>query len=788
MVEATATPVVAALVSPVSPVTGIPASPTPHWNSGSTSQPSPTVSATATASATPSATPSSTPVGTPAIGEPLPLSLGWRLDANSHLTGVAVSVSCGGSEQRESDGPVFFLGSLGRTVYALDRHGKVEWQARLPGPIYALAFVNAGEQPDSLAVAGDTGVTLLDMRGRRLWYRDLGSRITALESSAGCDQPDGGLLAGGWDEKLTRLDSKGDLLWQADLGAPVSDILWLAGGKVAVAATLGGELWAFGRSGEEMWRLVVDPGVPITGLTPLPKDDNTALLVGLQSGRLVALDIGGGPGNQPIVLTPGQESAGEPQVLWQQALGEGGPVWHSADVDGDAVPEIVVGMGGDAPELALVSGSGELAWRVLLPSPVNAVTVLTTEAGASILAGLASGEIQAYDDRGRLRASVHAGLSVWHLAADRDRVLALADVVAWQIVPEVGPAGSSWLRVPGLADPSTGPADLAALTPEARPEGEAVLVFLGDVVPGRSMEAQLARYGPAYPWGGLEPLLRQADLAVANLESVLTTQGQPLSKPYVIRAHPRWVQTLVDAGFDLVSLANNHALDYGQVGLDDTLSALDAVRIASVGAGCKTSTGEGSQPAADLGDSCQGGKPDILTLNGVRVAVLGYAGAYWNDSPDMPASDQIAWAEPARIQADVRAARDQADIVIVLLHAGVEYAAKPSPNQVTVAHAAIDAGADLVVGHHPHVTQTVERYDSPASKDGRHGLIVYSLGNAVFDIPRQAAMQGDLLRVYVTRDGLQRAELWPFWIEDSIRPRLLAGDNGNPRFSIIYDR
>jgi poly-gamma-glutamate synthesis protein (capsule biosynthesis protein) len=114
---------------------------------------------------------------------------------------------------------------------------------------------------------------------------------------------------------------------------------------------------------------------------------------------------------------------------------------------------------------------------------------------------------------------------------------------------------------------------------------------------------------------------------------------------------------------------------------------------------------------------------------------------------------------------------------------------------VAVAHAAIDAGADLVVGHHPHVTQTVERYDSPrrspsgeGSKDGRHGLIVYSLGNAVFDIPRQAAMQGDLLRVYVTRDGLQRAELWPFWIEDSIRPRLLAGDNGKPRFSIIYDK
>jgi poly-gamma-glutamate synthesis protein (capsule biosynthesis protein) len=297
------------------------------------------------------------------------------------------------------------------------------------------------------------------------------------------------------------------------------------------------------------------------------------------------------------------------------------------------------------------------------------------------------------------------------------------------------------------------------------------------------MEAQLARYGPAYPWGGLGPLLRQADLAVANLESVLTTQGQSLNKRYIIRAHPMWGQTLVEAGFDLVSLANNHALDYGQVGLDETLSTLDALGIASVGAGCETSTNENAH-------FCQAVRPAIFTLNGVKVAVLGYAGAYWNGSPDMPASDKIAWAEPARVQADVRAARDQADVVIVLLHAGIEYAAQPSPNQVAVAHAAIDAGADLVVGHHPHVTQTVERYSSQsaAEESDRDSLIVYSLGDALFDIPRQAAMQGDLLRVYVTRDGLRRAELWPFWIEDAIRPRFLADDDGNPRFSIIYGK
>ena len=236
-----------------------------------------------------------------------------------------------------------------------------------------------------------------------------------------------------------------------------------------------------------------------------------------------------------------------------------------------------------------------------------------------------------------------------------------------------------------------------------------------------------------------------------------------MNKPYLIRAHPAWGQMLVAGGIDLVSLANNHVLDYGQVGLDDTLATLDGLDIRAVGAG--RSPEEAVQPA-------------MYTLNGVRVAVLAFAGAYWNGSIDMPATDRVAWAEPGRVQAAVRAVRGQADVVIVILHAGREYARTPSESQVAAAHAAIDAGADLVVGHHPHVTQTVERY-------GR-GLIVYSLGNAVFDIPRQAAMQGHLLRVHVSRAGLTRAELWPFWIEEAVRPRLLAGQDGSPQVSIVF--
>jgi poly-gamma-glutamate synthesis protein (capsule biosynthesis protein) len=236
-----------------------------------------------------------------------------------------------------------------------------------------------------------------------------------------------------------------------------------------------------------------------------------------------------------------------------------------------------------------------------------------------------------------------------------------------------------------------------------------------------------------------------------------------MDKSYLIRSHPDTGETLVEAGFDLVHLGNNHALDYGQAALDQTLSALEHFGIGWVGVG---SSREMAHAA------------DILDLNGLQVAVLGYAAARWNGSEDVPATDLITWAEPDAVRADVQAVRDRADLVIVQLHAGTEYSTSPSPDQVRVARTAIDAGADLVVGHHPHVTQTVERY--------KDGLIVYSLGDALFDIPRQAAMRGHLLRIHATEDGLVQAELWPFWIADSIQPRLLDDGDGEALYRIIY--
>ncbi len=720
---ATAVPSAIAVASPrLSPTS------TPLPQASPTLSPTSTPTSTETVQPSPSPvpdtpTPTAPPIQTPGAGDSLPMSLDWRFDANGHLSsGLLV----------EADGrSLFLLASFGRSVYALTEQGRVAWRLRTSGPVYALAPLG-----DSLLAAGDDAgnVTAFSATGRQLWEHALGTRVTAL-----CGNWQGGLLAGGWDERLSFLTSGGELQWHADLDGPVSGIACVPG--LALAATLNGEVAAFDGDGAEVWRYRA--GSPITGIGTVGSGTDSVVILALQDGRLLALEPGGVP-------------------LWQQPLGIGGPVWQVADLAEQDGSEIVAGTGGDAPLLALLSAGGDILWRRALPSAVGALATLDLDGDGTqeILAGLASGQVQAYDVQGRLRGSVHAGLQVWGLhAAANGTVLVRADVVAWRVMGEKGLAGQPWLRAPAMVEPV--PDSLPAAT--EREEGEAILVFLGDVSPGRSMEAQLVRYGPAYPWGGLAPLLHEADLAVASLESVLATRGEPLDKSYLIRAHPSTAETLVAGGFDLVNLANNHVLDFGQAALNQMTNTLQALDVATVGAGS-------SQEMAR--------RPALFDLNGLRIAVLGYAAARWNGSVDVPATDSVAWAVPRAVQADVQAIRDTVDLVIVQLHAGTEYATSPSPDQVRFAHAAIDAGADLVVGHHPHVPQTVERYGN--------GLIVYSLGNALFDIPRQATMQGHMLRIHATHEGLVQAELWPIWIADTIQPRILDDGYGQPRVRIVY--
>ncbi len=250
----------------------------------------------------------------------------------------------------------------------------------------------------------------------------------------------------------------------------------------------------------------------------------------------------------------------------------------------------------------------------------------------------------------------------------------------------------------------TNPTPVATPVPSPR---FAYLVFVGDIMLSRSVgAAMLARNDWRWPFERIASVTAAADLAFGNLETPVSVRGSPQGCGYCFRTDPRAVAGLTYAGFDVLSVANNHAHDYGQAAYADTLTILASAGIDPVGAAGSV----------------------MKTVDDTRIAFLAYT--YPLDQ--------------ARIIADIAAVRHVADIVVASFHDGIEYEPVHDAEQERVYRAAVDAGADLVIGSHPHVVQDSERY-------GR-GFIAYSLGNFVFDQTfSSATMHGMLLDV--TLDG-----------------------------------
>ncbi len=270
----------------------------------------------------------------------------------------------------------------------------------------------------------------------------------------------------------------------------------------------------------------------------------------------------------------------------------------------------------------------------------------------------------------------------------------------------------------------------------------------------RGVESAASRAGRDYPFERMLTTLRRADISFGNLECALTTHREAVPKRYNFRASPRWAQKLAGAGFDAVSLANNHSQDYGTRGLADTIACLKRAQVLPIGGGMTMSEAR---------------RPHVLTRKGVRVALLAYLGMFPPILPIIPKGPSVAMAEPAQMRADIAGARKKADVVVVSLHAGVEMQGSPSWRQKTLAREAIEAGADIVLGHHPHVVQPLVRY--------RGKYIFLSLGNFVFN-PSPSFLRNPtgpwsaMADIRLSRRGVVEAKLVPLLIVDrQPRPR-----------------
>jgi poly-gamma-glutamate capsule biosynthesis protein CapA/YwtB (metallophosphatase superfamily) len=300
--------------------------------------------------------------------------------------------------------------------------------------------------------------------------------------------------------------------------------------------------------------------------------------------------------------------------------------------------------------------------------------------------------------------------------------------------------------------------------PEQKKAQETSLIVVGDVMLGRRVSNE------ADPLGGVTTWLSSTDLTAGNLECAIAPEGAVLPTqqagsepggPYLLVASSNAVGQLSQAGFDLLGLANNHALDRGLQGLAETGTALEKAGLLPLGAGP---------------DSEHAYMPVIKEVNGLRLAFLAFnavpspRGPEWSGEVRQT-TPESGWAlagwERERALAAVQSAHQQADAVIVSIHWGYEYETRVDPAQRDMARALVAAGADLVIGHHPHVVQELEKLPKP---DGGQALVAYSLGNFVFDQGFEATGQGLALRVFFDPSGLSAVQALP--VHSGVRPAL----------------
>jgi poly-gamma-glutamate synthesis protein (capsule biosynthesis protein) len=299
--------------------------------------------------------------------------------------------------------------------------------------------------------------------------------------------------------------------------------------------------------------------------------------------------------------------------------------------------------------------------------------------------------------------------------------------------------------------------------------------------------------GFGWLWAPVADLLAGTDVTFANLETPVAPRAGRGSRSFVFNAPPAVVTALRRAGVGVVSVANNHIFDQGRPGFEETLKQLDALGMAYVGAG----------PAG------REAGPRVVDVNGMRLAFLGYARFFNQDGNECPPRTagrgpcvKAALLDGERAVREVRAAAEQADAVVVSVHWGDEYEPQPREADVALARQLIEAGAMLVLGHHPHVLQPIEIVQR---RDGTSGLVAYSLGNFVSNQSRHyvhgvtpaavaATRDGALLRAEIVRRdygrGISRVELgsaswFPLWTENDTADPARRTSGRRPAIQVV---
>ncbi len=263
---------------------------------------------------------------------------------------------------------------------------------------------------------------------------------------------------------------------------------------------------------------------------------------------------------------------------------------------------------------------------------------------------------------------------------------------------------------------------------------------------------------PDYAFRRIRPELLKSDIVFGNLECALSTRGRPVRNDLCYRADPHYACALADANFKVLSFANNHCMDYGEIAFLDTLDELWRNGIKVVGAG------------KDYSEAC---KPAVFDVRGLRVAFVAFNLSGPDSSYALDDECGVVPLNELTIERSVGRIRDEVNCVIASVHWGREGVGTPSSDMIRLAHHLVDAGADVVLGHHQHIPGSIEVYRSKP--------IIYSLGNFVFGHSHNHWTDNLLARLVLAQEKIKQVELLPIGSEglEQYQPTLLSGDRAS---------
>ena len=288
------------------------------------------------------------------------------------------------------------------------------------------------------------------------------------------------------------------------------------------------------------------------------------------------------------------------------------------------------------------------------------------------------------------------------------------------------------------------------------------LVAVGDIMIGEHVTDFLDKYGHSYPFDSTKHIIQAVPFAIGNLEAPFSKTGVRFDKKYTFKIDPRYADGLVEAGFDVLNLANNHMMDYGHGALINTLSTLDSLNLYYSGAGIN------KQEAM---------KPAFVTQNNITIAFIGCSMTYPVEFWAKKDSAGTFYPYEKDLKNQIQSAQEKAEFVVVSFHWGQELRDTPKEYQRHFAHLSIDNGADLVLGHHPHILQGIEVYNDK--------LIVYSLGNFAFGSYSGKAKDSIIFKIHFAQNGFYFAKIIPISVlnhEVKFQPKIVKG---NRQHSII---